>query len=297
MSGISRRRFAQIAGASLTAGKLALAEHGKLTAGEVVDRIKKKLGIPWNNSTYRDTFKIGGPDSVVTGIATSFGGNLRVLQLAQKAGLNMLIPHEPTFYSDGEGVDLVKDDPLYKLKLDWANRNNMVVWRIHDHWHAMKPDGIRLGWNHGLNWFSSQKVACRDPEVLDRVSAPTLLRQHFIDFNRVLCSWLYQWLPAHVLNRQGDEKAIYFRDKNRCFRAVVRPDAHAPRTAHRVVGRMGLALMLRLSPFRSVPAIRLHSRAVIDRQACIIADFRPRSALRRVFVHLLAPFARQIHLR
>jgi hypothetical protein len=45
-------------------------------------------------STYRDTFKIGGLDSVVTGIATSFGANLRVLQLAQKAGLNMLIPHE-----------------------------------------------------------------------------------------------------------------------------------------------------------------------------------------------------------
>jgi putative NIF3 family GTP cyclohydrolase 1 type 2 len=156
MSRISRRRFAQIAGASLAAGKLALAEHGKLTAGEVVDRIKKKLGIPWNNSTYRDTFKIGGPDSAVTGIATSFGGNLRVLHLAQKAGLNMLIPHEPTFYSDGDRVDLVKDDPLYKLKLDWANRNNMVVWRIHDHWHALKPDGIRLGWNHGLNWTRYQ---------------------------------------------------------------------------------------------------------------------------------------------
>jgi hypothetical protein len=97
----------------LASGQFARARHGKLAA-EVVDRIKKKLGIPWNDSTYRDTFKIGGPDSAVTGIATSFGGNLRVLQLARKAGLNMTIVHEPTFYSDGDRSDLVKDDALYK---------------------------------------------------------------------------------------------------------------------------------------------------------------------------------------
>jgi len=112
MSRLSRRQFVHIAGSGLAGGRLALAQRGKLSAGEVVDRIKKNLGIPWNNSTYRDTFKIGGPESVVTGIATSFGGNLRVLQLARKKGLNMAIVHEPTFYSDGDRIDLVQDDPL-----------------------------------------------------------------------------------------------------------------------------------------------------------------------------------------
>ncbi len=152
MSNVSRRQFVQAAASGLAVGKLSLAGPGKLTAGEVVERIKKNLGIPWNDSTYRDTFKIGGRDSVVTGIASSFGANLRVLQLAKKEGLNMVIPHEPTFYSDGDRVDLVKDDPLYKLKLDWANRNNIVVWRIHDHWHALKPDGISTGWIKGMGW-------------------------------------------------------------------------------------------------------------------------------------------------
>lgn len=156
MTRLSRRQFVQIAGAASAAGNLASAQHGKLTAGEVVDRIKKNLGIPWNNSTYRDTFKIGGPDSLVTGIASSFGANLRVLQLATKQGLNMAIVHEPTFYSDGDRIDLVKDDPLYKLKLDWASRNHVVVWRIHDHWHARKPDGIATGWNKGMGWDQYQ---------------------------------------------------------------------------------------------------------------------------------------------
>ena len=156
MSNLSRRQFALVASAGLVGGSLAQAAQGKLRAGEVVDRIKKNLGIPWNDSTYRDTFKIGGPDSVVTGIATSFGGNLRVLQLAHKAGLNMAIVHEPTFYSDGDRVDLVKDDALYRMKLEWANHNNIVVWRIHDHWHARKPDGISTGWNKGMEWEQYQ---------------------------------------------------------------------------------------------------------------------------------------------
>jgi putative NIF3 family GTP cyclohydrolase 1 type 2 len=152
MSALSRRQFVLMTGAGMAAGALPGAEKGKLSAGEVVERVKKNIGIPWIDTGYRDTFKIGGPDSTVTGIATSFGGNLRVLQLAQKAGLNMVIVHEPTFYSDADRIDLVKDDPLYKLKLDWANKNNMVVWRIHDNWHARKPDGIRAGWTNDLGW-------------------------------------------------------------------------------------------------------------------------------------------------
>jgi putative NIF3 family GTP cyclohydrolase 1 type 2 len=93
---------------------------------------------------------------VVAGIATSFGANLRVLQLANKAGLNMVIVHEPTFYSDGDRIDLVKNDPLYKAKLEWADLNNIVVWRIHDHWHRRKPDGIATGWVHGMGWEKYQ---------------------------------------------------------------------------------------------------------------------------------------------
>ena len=125
---------------------------GKLTAGEVVDRIKANVGIPWNPKTFRDLYHIGGPDIQVNGIATSFGGNFRVLDLAQKAGLNMVIVHEPTFYSDADVIDWVKDDPMYKYKLNWANQHNIVVWRIHDHWHAHKPDGIQTGWNNHIGW-------------------------------------------------------------------------------------------------------------------------------------------------
>jgi len=152
MSNVTRREFAVMAGAAVAASRLSFAQKGKLMAGEVVDRIKKHLDIPWNPKTFRDTFKVGGPDSPVNGIATSFGGNFRVWKQADAAGLNMIIVHEPTYYSDADVIDWVKDDPMYLWKLDWATKHNIVEWRIHDHWHAHKPDGIQTGWDNAIGW-------------------------------------------------------------------------------------------------------------------------------------------------
>ena len=149
---LSRREFTALLGAgvaTLAGGELRAAD---LTAAEVISRIRANIGIPWNEKTYRDTYKIGGPDTRVAGIATTFMSNLDVLQRAHAAGLNMVITHEPTFWSDADLIPPVANDPLYKFKLDFANRNNMVVWRFHDHWHARKPDGISEGWNRQLGW-------------------------------------------------------------------------------------------------------------------------------------------------
>ena len=51
-----------------------------MTAGEVIDRIKTHIGVPWRDATYRDTFKFGGPGTAVRGIATSAFVNLEVVE-------------------------------------------------------------------------------------------------------------------------------------------------------------------------------------------------------------------------
>lgn len=152
MNALSRRRFLTVAGTGLLAQGIARAQRSALTAGEVVDRIKRNIGIPWDYKTYRDTFKIGGPSTPVAGIACTFMSTLDVLQRAHAAGKNMIVTHEPTFWSDADIVKDLTNDPLYKYKLDFALKNNLVVWRFHDHWHAMKPDGIYVGWNKALGW-------------------------------------------------------------------------------------------------------------------------------------------------
>jgi putative NIF3 family GTP cyclohydrolase 1 type 2 len=123
-----------------------------MTANEVVERIKKNLGIPWNEKTYRDTFKVGDPTTEVKGIATTFMATLDLIQRAHAAGMNFVITHEPTFWSDRDTVSELADDPIYKFKVDFCARNSMVVWRFHDHIHAHHPDLIWVGLARALGW-------------------------------------------------------------------------------------------------------------------------------------------------
>jgi putative NIF3 family GTP cyclohydrolase 1 type 2 len=116
-----------------------------LTAGEVVARIKANLGFPWREQTYRDTFKFGGPDTVVTGIATTMFDSYDAIRRASEAGLNMMIPHEDTYWNDRDDISIVSGDPDYKRKIDFMTAHNIVVFRMHDHMHARRPDFIYVG--------------------------------------------------------------------------------------------------------------------------------------------------------
>ncbi len=152
MTSYSRRDFAKVAGATLFVPGVLPAARSALTASQIVERIKKNVGVPWNEKTYRDTFKVGNPEVTVKGIASTFMSTLDVLQRANAAGLNMVVTHEPTFWSDEDAQANLAGDPLYKAKVAFVEKNNMIVWRFHDHWHARKPDGIFEGWNKALGW-------------------------------------------------------------------------------------------------------------------------------------------------
>ncbi len=57
----------------------------------------------------------------------------------------MVISHEDTFWNDRDDTKDLTDNPLYKLKTEYILKNDMVVWRDHDHMHAMKPDFTVVG--------------------------------------------------------------------------------------------------------------------------------------------------------
>ena len=116
-----------------------------MKAGEIVDRIKKQLGVPWRDATYRDTFKSGSAETEVTGIATTAFVTLDVIRKAAAAKLNMIIPHEDTFWNDRDDQTVVAEDALYKEKLALLTKHDIVVFRIHDHMHAQRPDFTYVG--------------------------------------------------------------------------------------------------------------------------------------------------------
>src|SRR6187431_2260074 len=115
-----------------------------VTAGEIVNRIKALMalqGVPWSDTSTRDRFKFGGPDTVVTGIATSFMGTFEALTRAAERGLNMIIAHEDTYWNDADNTLVAEADTLvYRTKIDFMTTHNIVVFRIHDHMHRQRPD-------------------------------------------------------------------------------------------------------------------------------------------------------------
>jgi putative NIF3 family GTP cyclohydrolase 1 type 2 len=116
-----------------------------MTANEVVELIKKNTPVPWNEASRRDRFKAGNPEMTVKGIATTMMTTLDMLKRANAAGLNMVITHEDTWWNDPDDTKDLAENRLYKLKTDYILKNGLVVWRNHDHMHAMKPDYTVVG--------------------------------------------------------------------------------------------------------------------------------------------------------
>ncbi len=138
----------------------AFAQNERLTARDVIERIKKNVGVPWRTDTV-DTFKAGNPDAPVTGIAVTMMATLDVLERAAASGKNLIITHEPTFYNHLDKTDDLKrqNDPVLAAKQAFIEKHGLVIWRFHDHWHARKPDGILLGMTHALGWEKFQNPA------------------------------------------------------------------------------------------------------------------------------------------
>ena len=142
----------------LFVGSLSLAaQEARPTAQAVIDRIQKNVGVPWSTPTV-DTFKAGDPNTPITGIAVTMMATLDVIQRAAASGKNLVITHEPTFYSHlDQTADLEKhNDAVLAEKQAFIRDHHMVVWRFHDHWHRRKPDGIQFGMTHALGWEKFQ---------------------------------------------------------------------------------------------------------------------------------------------
>ena len=148
--------IATLAIATLFSG-FAAPQTSTLTAQQVIDRIQKNVGLPWTTPTV-DTFKAGDPNTPVTGVAVTMMATLDVLERAAAAGKNLVITHEPTFYSHLDKIDQLhaQNDQTLAEKEAFIRDHHLVVWRFHDHWHRRNPDGIQTGMIHALGWQTFQ---------------------------------------------------------------------------------------------------------------------------------------------
>src|ERR1700686_2080198 len=149
----------------------AIAQEKRPTAREVITQIQQRVGVPWQAETV-DTFKAGNPDSPVTGVAVTMMATMDVLERASASGKNLIITHEPTFYNHLDKLDELEEkenDPVLAEKLAFIAKQNLVIWRFHDHWHMRIPDGIEAGMAHALGW---EKYQVRDNPYLFEIPEP-----------------------------------------------------------------------------------------------------------------------------
>ena len=173
---------AATAGASLARPRHSAAAD--ITAQDIVERIRKNLGVEWKSDTV-DSFKAGDPNTAVKGIATCAMASLEVLKQSVKAGANFIITCEPTFYARtdsrtppprrgagpgsaaGEVATPAPPDPVFTAKAEFIRKNNLVVWRFSDHWRLRRPDPFAQGLAEALGW---SRMASADDQARVSIS-------------------------------------------------------------------------------------------------------------------------------
>ncbi len=167
LTDISRRRFVQTVGTAATA-PLSLNGANTLTAQAVVERLQTALGGEWP-ADGPDGFKAGDPNTPVKGIATTAMATMDVLKQASESGANLIITYEPTFFCRLDGPTpppregerpfvrgLSADDPVYRAKKDFIEKNGLVVFRLHDNWLSRKESDMTAGLAEALGWGANR---------------------------------------------------------------------------------------------------------------------------------------------
>src|SRR2546425_12833948 len=124
----SRREFTALSVGIIGTAMTGFSQNATLTAGQVIDRIKEHLGVPWRGGA-TDTFKAGDPDTPGSGIATTVMATFDVIKRAAASGKNMGITHEPTDWLRKGGIRKFPKDPRSQKKLQGHSPNKTAIWR------------------------------------------------------------------------------------------------------------------------------------------------------------------------
>src|SRR5512145_941776 len=95
---------------------------------DVVDRITAASPKPPLEKTC-DLLMAGAWDCEVTGIVTTFMATIEVIQDAIAKGANLIITHEPTYYTGWDQTDWLVNDEVYLRKQKLLTENRINIWR------------------------------------------------------------------------------------------------------------------------------------------------------------------------
>ena len=165
-----------------------------------------------------DRFIIGDPGTRIKKIATCWMSDWKTCRKAIESGANVLVTHEPTFYThwdldEKEGDYFRAPDFTRKLYLEqvdkkkkWINENGLVIIRNHDTMDALKDVGIPFAFGNFLGFNNSMIIASRTYYNVYRTE-----KQPAATFARYL---------AHKLSEIGQPGVAFYGDPDRQIASV-----------------------------------------------------------------------------
>lgn len=160
-----------------------------MTISEVIEKISR-FHPQIDESHTCDTVKCGDPEQVCTGIVTTVYASVEVIRKAAELNANLIICHEPLFYSHDDTQDWLEGNTVYEAKAALLAQHNIVVWRDHDRIHGGSPARIRehmdlvfygimkeLGWEPYCIGFDRKPMLYEIPETTGRELTAQLLEK------------------------------------------------------------------------------------------------------------------------
>lgn len=114
-----------------------------MRAKEIMAEQFAKAKMPCKDTV--DTLKAGSAEREVKKLATCFIATPEVIRAAADWGADLLITHEPTYYDHRDYDGNIPNNPVMQAKKALLDGTGMTVYRLHDHMHAGRPDGIIAG--------------------------------------------------------------------------------------------------------------------------------------------------------
>jgi putative NIF3 family GTP cyclohydrolase 1 type 2 len=120
-----------------------------------------------------DRFIIGNPDTKIKKVGTCWMSDWKTCRKAVESGVNVLVTHEPTFYTHWDLDEKAGDyysSPEYTKQLylqqvekkkKWINENGLVIIRNHDTMDALKDNGIPFALGSFLGFTNGDIVRSR----------------------------------------------------------------------------------------------------------------------------------------
>ena len=123
-----------------------------MTHQMVIDRLLATYA-PLPSDHTCDGFKAGSAQDECTGVVTTCVLSVDVIRKAIQLGCNLILVHEPTFFTHDDDTDWLAGNAVYEQLMKMIDEHHMAVWRNHDHMHAHCPDEIMTGMLEELGWM------------------------------------------------------------------------------------------------------------------------------------------------